>query len=105
MHLKTWLYMVGVGLAMFWSQEAETKSLPVVQIGIIRDGPSELVPELRDLIRKETIELTSREFDIRFPDDLQLQGGGQYRGETRGGSLTGSASRRSRDRTGCPRLP
>jgi len=69
MRLNTWLSIVGIGLALFWSREAETKPLPVVQIGIVRDGPSDLVPEFRDLIRKEIVELTSREFDVRFPDE------------------------------------
>lgn len=80
MRLNTWLSIVGIGLALFWSREAETKPLPVVQIGIVRDGPSDLVPEFRDLIRKEIVELTSREFDVRFPDEGQLQGGWSAKG-------------------------
>ncbi|MBS0171042.1 MAG: TolC family protein [Nitrospira sp.] len=80
MHLKTWLSIIGVGLALFWSREAETKPLPMVQIGIVRDGPSDLVPEFRDLIRKEIMELTSHEFDVRFPDEGQLQGGWSVKG-------------------------
>lgn len=80
MHLKAWLSIIGVGLVLFWSREAETKPLPVVQIGIVRDGPSDLVPEFRDLIRKEIVELTNREFDVRFPDEGQLQGGWSAKG-------------------------
>ena len=56
------------GLSLAWAHEnAIAKSSTPVQIAIVRDGPSELVPELRDLIRKEIVELTDREFDVRFP--------------------------------------
>ena len=79
MRLRTWLSILGVGLTLSWSY-VEAKSLPVIQIGTVRDGPSELVPELRDLIQKEIRELTSGEFDIRFPDDLQLEGGWSVQG-------------------------
>lgn len=69
------------GLSLAWAHEnAIAKSSTPVQIAIVRDGPSELVPELRDLIRKEIVELTDREFDVRFPDEWQLQGGWSVKG-------------------------
>lgn len=80
MYRKTWFCMIGICLTLSWGQEAETRSLPVVQVGIVRDGPSQVVPELQDILRKEITELTSQEFDVRFPDDLQLQGGWSVQG-------------------------
>jgi len=80
MYTKTFLYIIGVIFLLSWSYTLEAKSLPVVRVGIVRDGPSELVPELRDLIQKEIVELTRGEFDVRFPDDLQLEGGWSVQG-------------------------
>ena len=41
------------GLSLAWAHEnAIAKSSTPVQIAIVRDGPSELVPELRELIRR-----------------------------------------------------
>ncbi len=59
---------------------AAAKPLPVVQIAVVCDGPSELVPEMRALIRKEILDLTSGEFNVRFPEDLQLEGGWSIKG-------------------------
>ncbi len=80
MHLKTWTYIIAVGLALSWSQEAETKPLPVVQIAIVEDGSSDVVPEFVSLVQQEIREVTSREFDVRFPNDVQLQGGWSAQG-------------------------
>jgi outer membrane protein TolC/ABC-type uncharacterized transport system substrate-binding protein len=74
MHLKTWTSIIVVGLALSWGQEAETKPLPVVQIAIVQDGSSHVVPELESLVQQEILEVTRREFDVRFPDNLKLQG-------------------------------
>ncbi len=80
MHTQTFFYIIGFIFILSWNYPVEAKSLPVVQVGIVRDGSSELVPELRDLIQKDILELTSREFDVRFPDDLQLEGGWTVQG-------------------------
>lgn len=73
-----------LGLVLILSHESDAaKSLPVVQVAIVRDGPSALVLELGDLIRKDILELTSREYDVRFPDDLQLEGGWSVQGVKR----------------------
>jgi hypothetical protein len=58
-----------------WSQLSEARSLPVVHIGIVWDGPSDIVPEIRQIIRKQIHELTSQEFDMRFPSEFELDGG------------------------------
>lgn len=73
------LFCLGLSLALA-HESATAKSLTTLQIAIVRDGPSDLVPELRDLIRKELTELTSHEFDVRFPEDLQLEGGWSVKG-------------------------
>jgi outer membrane protein len=77
---RTRVFMIGICLALLGSQEAEAKSLPVVQIGIVRDGPAYVVPELGKLLEEEIRELLSREYDVRFPADLQLEGGWSVQG-------------------------
>ncbi len=74
-------FLFCLSLILPFAQESATaKPLTTVQIATVRDGPSDLVPELRDLIRKELTELTSHEFDVRFPDEWQLQGGWSVKG-------------------------
>lgn len=54
---------------------------PLVQIGVVSDGPS--IDRFRvrgDLFKKEILELTKREFDVRFPSDKQLHGDWTYEG-------------------------
>ncbi len=46
--------------------------LPVVNIGIIGDGPWDRNNELREFFQREILELTSGEFDVRFPEDKQI---------------------------------
>jgi hypothetical protein len=75
MQRKTWLSLIGVSAVLFWCQGGEARVLPVVHVGIVRDGPSELLPDLRDRLRREITELTSQEFDVRFPEDVQVEGG------------------------------
>lgn len=74
-------FLFCLALILTWAHEsADAKPSTAVQIAIVRDGPSDLVPELRDLIRKEIVELTDREFDLRFPGEWQLQGGWSVKG-------------------------
>ena len=74
-------FLFCLALILTWAHEsADAKPSTAVQIAIVRDGRSELVPELRDLIRKEVTELTSQEFDVRFPEELQLEGGWSIKG-------------------------
>jgi outer membrane protein TolC/ABC-type uncharacterized transport system substrate-binding protein len=80
MERRTWASIIGICLTLFWSQAAETKPLPVVQIAIVEDGSSSVVPELGNLVQQEIREVTRQEFDVRFPDDLKLQGGWSSQG-------------------------
>lgn len=80
MQRKTWLSLIGAFVALSWCQTVGARALPVVHVGIVRDGPSELLPELRDRLRREITELTSQEFDIRFSEDVQLEGGWSVKG-------------------------
>ena len=75
MYLLTWVRIIAVAMALSCSQLLEAKSLPAVHVGIVWDGPSDVVPEMRQIIRKEIHELTNREFDVRFPDEFELDGG------------------------------
>ncbi|UCG11360.1 MAG: hypothetical protein JSU72_12500 [Deltaproteobacteria bacterium] len=56
---------------------AETNNLtklPIVRIGIARDGPSIRFPANVDLFKREIVDLTSGEFDVRFPLDKTIHG-------------------------------
>ncbi|MFC1682691.1 TolC family protein [Candidatus Zixiibacteriota bacterium] len=46
--------------------------LPVVNIGIIGDGPWEKNDAFRELIQREILELTGGEFEVRFPEDKRI---------------------------------
>ncbi|UCF62901.1 MAG: TolC family protein [bacterium] len=50
-----------------WSQE-----LPVVNIGIVLDGPWDMNEEVISLFKQEVIELTKNEFDVQFPQNKML---------------------------------
>ena len=47
--------------------------LPVVNIGVVIDGPWERNDEIRELFQKEILELTRGEFDVRFPETMLLE--------------------------------
>ncbi|NIM98000.1 MAG: TolC family protein [candidate division Zixibacteria bacterium] len=46
--------------------------LPVVNIGIVIDGPWERNTEIGDLFKNEIVGLLHGEFDVRFPEDKQI---------------------------------
>ncbi|HXV68146.1 MAG TPA: TolC family protein [Nitrospira sp.] len=75
MNSRAGLSVLGMCLALLWSEPAEAKPLPLVQIAIVEDGSSHVVPELANLVQQEIREVTRQEFDVRFPDELKLQGG------------------------------
>jgi hypothetical protein len=55
--------------------ECPAKSgLPVIRIGIVRDGLAIRFPENLDILKQEILDLTANEFDIRFPDDKNIHG-------------------------------
>ena len=80
MDRRTWVSVIGICLALFWSQEAENKPLRVIHIAIVEDGSSHVVPELMGLVEEEIREVTKHEFDVRFPADLRLQSGWSAQG-------------------------
>lgn len=50
------------------------QDLPVIRVGVVFDGPNLIGIDLLDLIEREILDLTRGEFDIRFPEELQVQG-------------------------------
>ena len=46
---------------------------PVVNIGIVIDGPWEKNDEIRELFQNEILELMREEFDVRFPEEKRLE--------------------------------
>ncbi|MGB6279159.1 MAG: TolC family protein, partial [Syntrophobacteria bacterium] len=58
-----------------WIPEAMSASkLPIVRIGIVRDGPPGRLPDVTPLVKEEILTLTSREFDVRFPAAKSIEG-------------------------------
>jgi outer membrane protein len=51
-----------------------TYALPIKQIGIVLDGPSELNQRALGTYKKEIIAVTEGEFDVQFPTDKIIQG-------------------------------
>lgn len=49
---------------------------PIVEIGVVLDGPQPLQEGIREQLLEELAVLTSREFDVRFPADREIVGDG-----------------------------
>jgi len=49
---------------------------PIVEIGLVLDGPHPLQAGIRELLLEELAALTEREFDVRFPADREITGDG-----------------------------
>lgn len=64
------LFFAGSGIVSATGSDA----LPVVNIGVVMDGPWERNDEIRELTRREIVALTEGEFDVRFPDRFNLTG-------------------------------
>lgn len=48
--------------------------LPVIRIGVVVDGPYERNQEMVEAFREEILTLTRGEFDVRFPEDIYVEG-------------------------------
>lgn len=70
----TLLALVVGALAPGSQLPAPAAELPVVNVGIVVDGPWEGNEYVRELTRDEIVALTSDEFDVRFPDHYYLEG-------------------------------
>ncbi len=58
-----------------WIPAASSASkLPIVRIGIVRDGPTGRLPDITPLVKEELLKLTSGEFDVRFPEAKSIEG-------------------------------
>ena len=54
---------------------AEAARLPVINIGIVFDGPApERENDIGQLVKQEILALTEGEFDVRFPNELHVRG-------------------------------
>lgn len=65
-------FLLAVALTHLPAAQAARK-LPVVNVAIVTDGPSERVASLRALLLEEMRAVNRGEFDIRAPADLQLE--------------------------------
>ena len=67
--IRVALFVIGLvyGFAPF-----STAQSPVVEVGIVLDGPWERNDETLAVFQKETLDLTRPEFDVRFPPDKRL---------------------------------
>jgi outer membrane protein TolC len=57
------------------------RKIPIVRIGIVRDGPPGRLPDITPLVKEEILKLTSEEFDVRFPEAKSIEGNWE-KGET-----------------------
>ena len=57
------------------SDPARGQDREVVSIGVVVDGPWDRNDEIQDRFEQEIIALLSGDFDVRFPDQAQIDGG------------------------------
>jgi len=61
-------------MVSMWIPDARSaRKLPIVRIGIVRDGPPGRLPDITPLVKEEILRLTSGEFDVRFPEAKFIQ--------------------------------
>jgi outer membrane protein TolC len=71
--LTVFLFLTVPGIG--WPDPAGEPALPIVRIGIVRDGPT--IGRLAipgEILIREIQELTRGEFDVRFPEEKRLDG-------------------------------
>ncbi len=61
-------------LALAIPSATSAQSLPIVNIGIIKDGSSPRFDNQAKIIKQEILEITKGEFNVRFPESSQLTG-------------------------------
>ena len=59
---------------MAYSLCVHAQNLPRVNIGIVSDGVSPRFGQQTDIIKREIVEITRGEFDVVFPEHMQLSG-------------------------------
>jgi outer membrane protein TolC len=76
--MNNWLIALTVILLLafaMWIPDARcARKLPIVRIGIVKDGPTGRLPDITPLVKEEILQLTSREFDVRFPAAKSIDG-------------------------------
>ena len=61
-------------IAAMWIPDAwSARKLPVVRIGIVKDGPPGRLQDITPLVKEEILRLTSGEFDVRFPKAKSIE--------------------------------
>jgi outer membrane protein TolC/ABC-type uncharacterized transport system substrate-binding protein len=70
--LNTSKFIFGFFILLILSLPLWSQNLPVVYIGMVLDGPWDQNEEIVALLKKEILELTKNEFNIRFPDEKTL---------------------------------
>jgi outer membrane protein len=62
-------------IVSIWIPDARSaRKLPIIRIGIVKDGPTGRLPDITPMVKEQILELTSREFDVRFPEAKSIDG-------------------------------
>jgi outer membrane protein TolC len=68
------VFLIALALWGLSPMNADARELPVIRIGILRDGPAVRFPETRAILKEEILALTTAEFDVRFPPAADRDG-------------------------------
>ena len=68
------VFLIALALWGLSPMNAGARELPVIRIGILRDGPAVRFPETRAILQEEILALTTAEFDVRFPPAAHRDG-------------------------------
>jgi len=70
--LNTSKFIFGFFILLILSLPLWSQNLPVVNIGMVLDGPWDQNEEIITLLKQEILDLTRNEFNIRFPEEKLL---------------------------------
>lgn len=76
--MNNWLIgLTAILLLVFamWTPDGLSASKPpIVRIGIVHDGPTGRLPDIKGMVTEEILRITEREFDVRFPARMTVHG-------------------------------
>ncbi len=75
--------LISIIFSLFFLSPLQAATKPSINIGIVLDGPLSRFQENIEIVKQEIIDLTAGEFEVAFPDAMQVDGGWNVAGINR----------------------